>query len=101
MIKSGKDIDLSSLCPQFVPDGLLLTLQVHGDRNSMMQNITYSPVDQDPFLSFSSVFCFIVPSFTTTIGAYWFSLRPHTSFKKKEKQCSVTPLAVEPSLDNS
>lgn len=61
MIKSGKDVDLSSLCPQFAPDGLLLTLQVHGDRNSMMQNITYSPVDQDPFLSFSFVFLFHCP----------------------------------------
>lgn len=52
MTTSGKDVDLSSLCPQFVPDGLLLTLQVHGDRNSMMQNITYSPVDQDPCVPF-------------------------------------------------
>lgn len=59
MIMSGKDIDLSLLCPQFVPQGLLLNLQVHGNRNSMMQNITYNPIDQDPFISF--LFCFRLP----------------------------------------
>lgn len=52
MIMSGKDVDLSLLCSQFVPHGLLLNLQVHGKRNNMMQNITYNPNDQDPFFSF-------------------------------------------------
>lgn len=52
MIVSGKDTDLSLLCPQFVPNGLLLNLQVHGNRNSMMQNITYNLIDQDPFFCF-------------------------------------------------
>ena len=45
MIMSGKDSSL--LCPKLVPGGL--NLQVHGNRNSMMQIITYNPVDQDPF----------------------------------------------------
>lgn len=52
MIMSGTDIDLSLLCFQFVLNGLLLNLQVHGKRNNMMQNITYNPIDQDPFFSF-------------------------------------------------
>lgn len=56
MIASGKDIDLSSLCPQFIQHGLLLNLQVHGDWNSVMQNITYNPVDQTQFVPFALFF---------------------------------------------
>lgn len=65
MIMRGKDIDLSFLCPQFVPDGMLLTLQVHGNRNSMMQNMTYNPINQDPFFLF---YCYFATTFTTN---YW------------------------------
>lgn len=54
-------------CPQFVPDGLLLNLQVHGNRNSMMQNITYIPIDQSPLFSFL-LFFLPDPTFTTN---YW------------------------------
>lgn len=66
--------DLSFLCPQFVPDGMLLTLQVHGNRNSMMQNMTYNPINQDPFFYFIAILPQLSPQ---TIGAYcyWFSLK--------------------------
>lgn len=80
---SGNDIDLSLLCPQFVPDGLLLNLQVHGNRNSMMQNITYNPTDQDPFLSLYFVCRLTATTFSTTLGAYWFSLKARVSFQKE------------------
>lgn len=44
IIVQGKDISLSPLPG---PDGMFLNLQVHGNLNSMMQNITYNPIDQD------------------------------------------------------
>lgn len=66
MIMSGKDSSL--LCPQFVPDELSLNLQVHGNRNSMMQNITYNPIDQDPLL----FFFLTATTSSQTIGAYCF-----------------------------
>lgn len=40
---------MSLLCP--VSSGLL-NLQVHGDRNSMMQNCTYNSIDQGALFSF-------------------------------------------------
>lgn len=64
MIMSGKDLSL--LCPKLVPDGL--NLQVHGNRNSMMQIITYNPIDQDPF--FFPFLLFTATTSTTTLGAY-------------------------------
>ena len=50
-----KIIDYSLLCPQFVPDSLLLDLQVHGNRNSI---ITYNPPHHD--LS-TNCFCLTPP----------------------------------------
>lgn len=70
------EMDLSFLLPQLIPDGLLFYLQVHGDRNSMMQNITYNPADQDLFVPFS--FCSTATNFTNT-GAHWFSWKTHIS----------------------
>lgn len=52
MITSGKEINFSLLCAQSVPVELLLSLQMHGNRNSMMQNTTYNPADQYPFVPF-------------------------------------------------
>lgn len=52
MIMSGKEIGLSLLCPKLVPVELLLSLQMHGNRNSMMQITTYNPTDQVPFVPF-------------------------------------------------
>lgn len=82
MIMSGKEIDLSLLCPQFVPVELLLSLQMHGNRNSMMQNTTYNPTDQDPFVLFL-LFLFDDTTLTTTIGASWFLWRDMLIFRKK------------------
>lgn len=62
---------LNILCPQFVPDSSLLNLQVHGNRNSMMQYIhVYSCWSRTGFFLFG--LCLTETTFTTTIGAYCF-----------------------------
>lgn len=71
MITAGKDGVFSPFCSQLVSDGLLLNLQVHGDQNSIKQNITYNPVE---YLFPLFVF-FPSQQLLVLIGLFWRHMR--------------------------
>lgn len=70
MIATGKDGVFSLL----LSDGLLLNLQVHGDQNSIKQNITYNPVEY-----LFPLFCFLLPQPSQQLlvltGLFWRHMR--------------------------
>lgn len=70
MITAGKDGVFSPFCSQLVWDGLLLNLQVHGDQNSIKQNITYNPVQY-----LFPLFCFPSQQLLVLIGLFWRHMR--------------------------
>lgn len=98
MITTGKDGVFSPFCSQLVSDGLLLNLQVHGDQNSIKQNITYNPVE---YLFPLFFLFFTAATLTTTIGAYRFILEAYVSFQecRLQKNSLITPQKVGPALD--
>lgn len=71
MITAGKDGVFSPFCSQLVSDGLLLNLQVHGDQNSIKQNITYNPVEY----LFPLFFFFPSQQLLVLIGLFWRHMR--------------------------